>query len=439
MTDDRWQINPTSRVRKTLFVICYLSFVISFESETRMTMISLQDIQAAKKRIKGGIYYSPCPISGQLSEFAGAQIYCKLDHLQRTGSFKERGARNALLLLDSARREKGVVAASAGNHALGLAYHGKLLGIPVTVVMPETAPLIKITSCQRLGANVQIRGENFAEARAFADSLVTSEGLTYIHGYDDWEIIAGQGTMGLEILDQVPDVDAILVPVGGAGLIAGVALAVKSLRPEVQIIAVGAENTPSFAEALRAGTPVRVTNHPTLADGLAVPEVGSNAFSLAKGYVDNLVRVSEDEIALAILRIIELEKSVVEGSAAATLAALLSGKLPELKGKKVVLPFCGGNIDPGILSRVIEKGLVADNRLFRFTATISDRPGGLAALTHVIASVGASVKEITHDRTFGRAEVSAVQVVCIVETRDRGHIAELQQALRESGIRCSEG
>lgn len=402
-------------------------------------MISLQDIQAAKKRIKGGIYYSPCPISGQLSEFAGAQVYCKLDHLQRTGSFKERGARNALLLLDSARREKGVVAASAGNHALGLAYHGKLLGIPVTVVMPETAPLIKITSCQRLGANVQIRGENFAEARAFADSLITSEGLTYIHGYDDWEIIAGQGTMGLEILDQVPDVDAILVPVGGAGLIAGVALAVKSLRPEVQIIAVGAENTPSFAEALRAGKPVRVTNHPTLADGLAVPEVGSNAFSLAKCYVDKLVCVSEDEIALAILRIIELEKSVVEGSAAATLAALLSGKLPQLNGKKVVLPFCGGNIDPGILNRVIEKGLVADNRLFRFTATISDRPGGLAALTHVIASVGASVKEITHDRTFGRAEVSAVQVICIVETRDREHISELQQALRESGIRCSEG
>jgi threonine dehydratase len=401
--------------------------------------MTLQDIQAAKKRIKGGIYYSPCPISGQLSEFANAQIYCKLDHLQRTGSFKERGARNALLLLDSSRREKGVVAASAGNHALGLAYHGKLLGIPVTVVMPETAPLIKITSCQRLGANVQIRGKDFAEARAFADNLVATESLTYIHGYDDWEIIAGQGTMGLEILDQVPDVDAILVPVGGGGLIAGIALAVKSLRPEVQIIAVGAENTPSFAEALRAGKPVRVTNHPTLADGLAVPEVGRNAFSLAKGYVDNLVRVSEDEIALAILRIIELEKSVVEGSAAATLAALLSGKVPELNGKKIVLPFCGGNIDPGILNRVIEKGLVADNRLFRFTATISDRPGGLAALTHVIASVGAGVKEITHDRTFGRAEMSAVQVICIVETRDREHIAELQQALRESGIGCSEG
>jgi threonine dehydratase len=399
--------------------------------------MTLSDVQAAKKRIKSGIYYSPCPLSGQLSEFCDAQVYCKLDHLQRTGSFKERGARNALLLLDELGRMKGVVAASAGNHALGLAYHGKLLGIPVTVVMPESAPLIKITSCQRLGANVLIRGQNFAEARGFAGDLVTTEGLTYIHGYDDWEIIAGQGTMALEILDQVPDLDAVVVPVGGAGLIAGTGLVVKSLRPEVQVVAVEAENTPSFAEALRAGGPVRVTNHPTLADGLAVPEVGTNAFSLAKRYVDRLVRVNEDEIALAILRIVELEKSVVEGAAAATLAALLSGKLAELAGKKIVLPFCGGNIDPGILNRVIEKGLVADGRLFRFTATISDRPGGLAALTHVIASVGASVKEITHDRTFGRAEVSAVQVVCIVETRDRAHIAELQEALKAKGIRCS--
>jgi threonine dehydratase len=400
--------------------------------------LSLQDIQAAKKRIKGGIYYSPCPLSGQLSDVAGALVYCKLDHLQRTGSFKERGARNALLLLDPSRRVKGVVAASAGNHALGLAYHGKLLSIPVTVVMPETAPLIKITSCQKLGASVAIRGKNFAEARMFADDLVANRGLTYIHGYDDWEIIAGQGTMGLEILDQVPELDAIIVPVGGGGLIAGIGLAVKSLRPEVRIIAVEAENTPSFTEAWKAGRPVPVINYPTLADGLAVPEVGGNAFPLARRYVDELVRVSEDEIALAILRIIELEKSVVEGSAAVTLAALLSGKVQGLEKKKVVLPFCGGNIDPGILSRVIEKGLVADNRLFRFTATISDRPGGLAALTQVIASVGASVKEITHDRTFGRAEASAVQVICIVETRDGAQISELQQALRESGIRCNQ-
>src|SRR6201981_3505066 len=196
-----------------------------------MARMTLQDIQAAKKRIKGGIYYSPCPVSGQLSEFAGSQIYCKLDHLQRTGSFKERGARNALLLLDPARREKGVVAASAGNHALGLAYHGKLLGVPVTVVMPETAPLIKITSCQRLNANVVLAGNSFAEAREKADQLAGEKKLTYIHGYDDWNIIAGQGTMALEILDQAPELDAGLVPIGGGGLIAAVGFAIKYVKP----------------------------------------------------------------------------------------------------------------------------------------------------------------------------------------------------------------
>src|SRR5580700_6617021 len=210
-------------------------------------MLSLSDIQAAKRRIKGGIYYSPCPHSEPLSEAVGADIFCKLDHLQRTGSFKERGARNALLLLDEERRRLGVVAASAGNHALGLAYHGKLLGIPVTVVMPQYAPLIKITTCQRLSANVVVAGNSFAEAREKADQLAQEKGLTYIHGYDDWNIIAGQGTMALEILDQVPELDAILVPIGGGGLIAGVGLAIKALKPAVKIIGVAAESTPSFS------------------------------------------------------------------------------------------------------------------------------------------------------------------------------------------------
>jgi threonine dehydratase len=398
-----------------------------------INMISLTDIQMARKRIKSGIYYSPCPLSIQLSELTGCTIYCKFDNLQRTGSFKERGARNALLSLDLERSKKGVIAASAGNHALGLAYHGRLLGVPVTVVMPETAPLIKITTCQRLGANVRVAGKNFFEARTEADRIAKENGLTYIHGYDDWEIIAGQGTMGLEILDQVPDLDAILVPVGGAGLIAGVAVAMKSLKPEVQVVGVEAEHTPSFAAALKAGHPVKVENSPTLADGLAVPDVGANAFSIARDRVDDLLLVSEQEIALAILRIVELEKAVVEGSAASTLAALISGKAEKLRGKKIVLPFCGGNIDPGILNQVMERGLVADGRLYRFTARISDRPGGLAALTRVIASVGASVKEITHDRTFSLTDVAAVKVVCTVETRDREHIAELEKALKEIG------
>lgn len=399
-------------------------------------MITLRDIQEAKKRIKSGIYYSPCPSSIQLSEITNARIYCKFDNLQRTGSFKERGARNALLVLGDDQKKTGVVAASAGNHALGLAYHGKLLGIPVTVVMPGSAPLIKITTCQRLGANVVVSGKNFAEARQRADRFCAEQGLTYINGYDDWAIIAGQGTMGLEILDQVPDLDAIMVPIGGGGLIAGIALAVKSLRPAIKIIGVEAEHTASFSAAVRKGHPVPVEMQPTLADGLAVPEAGEHAFSIAKDLIDDLVLVNEDQIALAILRILELEKGVVEGSAAATLAALMAGKVPQLQGKKIVLPFCGGNIDPSILNRVVEHGLVADGRLSRFTAVISDRPGGLATLTRVIASVGASVKEIAHDRTFTSADVSAVQVLCTVETRDQDHIRELHQALNAAGIRC---
>lgn len=398
-------------------------------------MLSLSDIQAARRRIKSGIYYSPCPRSEPLSEAVGAQIFCKLDHLQRTGSFKERGARNALLLLDDERRGLGVVAASAGNHALGLAYHGKLLSIPVTVVMPQYAPLIKITTCQRLNAKVVVAGNSFGEARERADQFAQEQKLTYIHGYDDWNIIAGQGTMALEILDQVPEMDAIVVPVGGGGLIAGVGLAIKALKPSVKVIGVAAENTPSFASALAAGKPVNVQNGATLADGLAVPAVGANAFEIAREVVDQFVLVSENEIALAILRILELEKSVVEGAAASSLAALLSGKLPELAGKRIVLPFCGGNIDPGVLNRVIERGLVADGRLFRFIAMISDRPGGLASLTKVIAGTGASVKEITHDRAFCAADVSAVQVGCVVETRDRAHIEALKRALDEAGIR----
>jgi threonine dehydratase len=304
------------------------------------------------------------------------------------------------------------------------------------VVMPQYAPLIKITTCQRLNAQVVVAGNSFAEARERADRLAQEQKLTYIHGYDDWNIIAGQGTMGLEILDQVPDVDAIILPVGGAGLIAGVGLAIKALKPLVKVIGVAAENTPSFASALAAGKPVNVQNGATLADGLAVPAVGANAFAIAREVVDQFVLVSENEIALAILRILELEKSVVEGAAASSLAALLSGKLPELAGKRVVLPFCGGNIDPGVLNRVIERGLVADGRLFRFIATISDRPGGLASLTKVIAGTGASVKEITHDRAFCAADVSAVQVGCVVETRDRAHIEALKRALDEAGIRC---
>jgi threonine dehydratase len=392
--------------------------------------VTLPAIRAAARRIASGILYSPCPASVPLSEITGSQVYCKLDNFQRTGSFKERGARNALLQLDSPQRRRGVIAASAGNHALGLAYHGHLLGIPVTVVMPDYAPLIKITTCRRLGARVVVQGRDFAEAKAAADERVRAEGLAYIHGFDDPAIIAGQGTMALEILRQVPDVEAVVAPIGGAGLLAGLGVAIKALRPKVRLIGVESEATSSFTAALKAGHPVRIPRRSTLADGLAVLQVGENAFALARERVDEVVRVSEDWIALAILRMAELEKTVVEGAAAAPLAALMAGRLPDLAGRKVVLTICGGNIDPTILSRVIEKGLVADGRLARLTVVISDRPGGLAALTTAIAEAGASIKDIAHDRAFSGPDVSAVRAVCTVETRDRDHLTEVKRLLR---------
>ncbi len=397
--------------------------------------LTLADIVGAKHRISEGIYFSPCPESIPLSELCGFPIYCKLDYLQRTGSFKERGARNALLLLDEDQRRRGVISASAGNHALGLAYHGKLLGIGVTVVMPRFAPLIKLTTCRKLRANVILHGESFSEAYEHAQELARTSGLKYIHGFDDPAIIAGQGTMGLEILEQVPDVEAIVVPIGGAGLIAGVALAVKSIMPKVHVIGVEPERAAGFTAALAAGHVVKAPLRPTLADGLAVGKVGELAFATAAPRVDRVVTVSEEELALSMLRLVELEKSVVEGAGAAPLAACMSGKLPELRGKRTVLVLSGGNVDPLILTRVIEKGLVSDGRLCRFTAVITDRPGGLARLAQLIAESGASIQEIGHDRAFSGPDIAAANVLCTVETADRRHIDELYQRLAQEGIR----
>jgi len=362
------------------------------------------------------------------------EIFCKLDNLQRTGSFKERGARNALAQLSREQQKRGVIAASAGNHAQALAYQGSLLGIPATVVMPKFAPLIKVTNCEKLGATVVFHGKDFGEAKAHAHEIASERGLAYIDGYNDAAIIAGQGTMGLEILEQIPNVDAVIIPVGGAGLLAGVSLAIKTLRPNTKIVAVEAENVASFSAALEAGRPRKITMQPTLADGLAIPQIGANAFQIARPLVDLVVTVSEEEIALAILRLVELEKSVVEGAAATPLAACMSGKLNELAGKRVVLLLCGGNIDPNVLSRVIERGLVADGRLGRFTAVISDRPGGLADLAKQIASIGASIKQVVHDRAFASPDVSAVNVSCTVETRNHQHLAELRALLKSRGV-----
>jgi len=396
--------------------------------------ISLEEIQAARKRIDGAVYYSPCPSSIPLSELTGMKIFTKLDYEQRTGSFKERGARNALAQLPEDQQKRGVIAASAGNHAQALAYQGKLLGIPATVVMPKYAPLIKIGNCEKLGATVVLHGKDFSEAKEKAHEIAQERGLAYIDGYDDPAIITGQGTMGLEILEQVPDLDAVVIPVGGGGLLAGVALAVKSVRPQTKVIAVEADHVASFSAAIKAGKPVRIEMQPTLADGLAIAQVGANAFATAAPLVDRIIVVSEEQIAISVLRMVELEKGVVEGAAATPLAACLSGQLPELAGKRVVLLLCGGNIDPNVLSRVVERGLVADGRLARFTAIVSDRPGGLADLAAKIASAGASIKQVVHDRAFAGSDVSAVHVQCTVETRNHAHLAELRARLKESGV-----
>jgi threonine dehydratase len=397
--------------------------------------VTLADIEAARERIRGGIYESPCVESIPLSKLTGADVYCKLDYLQRTGSFKERGARNALLLLTPDKRERGVIAASAGNHAQGVAYHASLLGIPVTVVMPRFAPLIKVTNCRALGAEVILHGEDLTEARAKAQEIAAERSLAFIHPFDNAHVIAGQGTMGLEILEQVPGVEAIVVPVGGGGLIGGIGTAVKAKRPSVEIVGVEPENAPSLAAAFARKGPVAVALAPTLADGLAVAETGAINYAIAKKVVDRLVTVDEASIALAILRLIELEKSVVEGAGAAPLAAFLAGKLDHLEGKRVVLVLCGGNIDLTILDRLIETGLVTDGRLARFTVAISDRPGGLAKLSTVIASTGASIKEIQHDRAFSGPDLSAVRVVCVVETTGHEHVKQLHAALGDAGIR----
>lgn len=400
-----------------------------------MPAISFADIIAARDRIAGGIALTPCPYSAPLSEICGCEVYCKLEFLQRTGSFKERGARNALLLLDAEQKKRGVIAASAGNHALALAYHGTQLGIPVTVVMPTYAPLVKQVNCRRAGATIVMHGASFGEAKAKADEIAAQQSLTYIHGYDNLSIIAGQGTLGLEVVEQVPDVDAVIVPIGGGGLMAGVATALKHLKSSIEVIGVEPANSTCFTSALAEGHCARVPSQPTLADGLAVGIMGENAFEIARPLVDRVIKVSEREIALAIVRLMELEKSVVEGAGAAALAAILSGQLADLAGKKVALVLTGGNIDLTILSRLIESALVVDGRLVRFTASISDRPGGLARLTSLIAAAGGSVKEITHDRLFSGPNVAAVNVLCTVETRNQAHIEELYRHLTANGVR----
>lgn len=405
-------------------------------TETKAS-VPLSEIVAARLRLQGTVIRTPCVESAALSELTGARIFCKQEHLQRTGSFKERGARNALAQLTPEQARLGVVAASAGNHALGLSWHGRQLSIPVTVVMPRFAPLVKVARCRQFGARVVLHGDTFDEARSEASRLAGEEGLTYVHPFDDPKVIAGQGTLAFEILEQVPDAEAIIVPVGGGGLLAGVATVLQALKPDLQIIGVEPANAACFTAAMAAEKPVRIQTRFTLADGLAVAEAGQHTLDIAKPLVHRMVNVGEESLALAMLRLAELDKSIIEGAGAAGLAAFLGGHLDDLKGRRVVLLLSGGNIDPLAHSRVIERGLAADGRIYRFDVLISDRPGGLAQLSSLLATAGANVTEIVHNRTFSGPDLSRVHVLCTVETRDRAHIAEVQRLLRENGVEIS--
>ena len=399
-------------------------------------MVNLETIRAARQRIRDSIYHSPCPYSLSLSELCKCRIYCKLDHLQMTGSFKERGARNKLLSLTEKERRGGVVAASAGNHALGLAYHGKLLGIDVTVVMPKWAPLVKVANCRSFGAEVILHGESFEEAREQAAALAEKAGRVFIPAFDDPAIIAGQGTLGLELLEDVPDLDAVVVPVGGGGLISGIGTVIKALRPQAKVIGVEPANAPTVHESLQRGQAVRIDTKPTLADGLAVAKAGDLCVQIAQRVVDKMVLVSEPQIAQAILRLLEMEKTVVEGAGAVPLAAMMHQSLG-LEGKKVVLVLGGGNIDVTLLGHIIQRGLAADGRLYRIQAFLMDRAGTLANLTAVLASTGASIMEVRHDRHFGPPDVALVAITCVMETRGVEHIEQIKSALTNAGIQFS--
>ena len=402
-----------------------------------LALLEVGDVEGARARLREAIYRTPCPYSQTLSELSGARCYVKLENLQMTGSFKERGAANLLLQLDEAERRRGVVAASAGNHGLAVAFHAARLGIPATIVMPTYAPLIKATSARRYGAEVILHGANYDEAYERACTLGSERGAVFVHPFDDARVVAGQGTLGLELLEQVADLDAVVIPVGGGGLIAGVALAVKARRPAVRVIGVQTAAVPAMQVALQARERVRVAPGATIADGIAVRQVGQLTFTLAARLVDEIVTVDEEELANAILLLLEIEKTVVEGAGAAPLAALLNRSLG-LAEARVALILSGGNIDVTMLARIIERGLVKDGRLVRLGVILQDRPGALARLTTLIAEERVNILQIEHDRAFSRQAIGSTEVALTLETSGRKQIDTLKHRLESAGYAVEE-
>ena len=399
--------------------------------------VTLADVEAARARLAGVIHETPCAYSQRLSDLTGARVFVKLENLQMTGSFKERGAANVLLQLSPAERKRGVVTASAGNHGLAVAFHAARLGVGAVIVMPEWAPLTKVTAARRQGAEVVLHGENYDEAYARAREIETERGLVFVHPFDDLRVIAGQGTIGLELAAQVPDLEAVLVPVGGGGLAAGTAVAVKGRKPGVEVIGVQADEVAAMKAAWASGERVTVPSAPTIADGIAVRRAGEHTLALCRQWVDQIVSVSEEEIANAILLLLEIEKTVVEGAGAVPLAALVNKKVAGA-GKTVALVLSGGNIDVNLISRIIERGLVKDGRLVRLAVMLRDRPGQLARLTALVAEMRANVLHILHDRAFSRARLGETEVELTLETSGREQIEAVKRHLTEAGYAVHE-
>ncbi len=395
-------------------------------------MVTLQDVQAARARTRDRIYLSPCARSETLSRLTGTDAWLKLENLQMTGAYKERGALNKLLLMPEADRGRGLIAASAGNHAQAVAYHASRLGVKATIVMPEATPIMKVANTRAHGARVVLHGANYDEAYAEARRLEQLEHLTFVHPFDDPDVIAGQGTIALEVLEQEPGLDAIVVPVGGGGLVSGIAAAAKALRPGIRVIGVETEVLPSMLQAVEAGRPVTLEAANTIADGIAVKRSGDLTLEHVKRLVDGIVTVSEEEIASAILYLLEREKTVVEGAGAVGVAALMQRKIRGLEGKKTCVVVSGGNIDVNLVARVIERGLVKDGRLVRVSVALQDKPGQLAKVSNIVANARANVIEVHHTRAFAyRFGDTTLQLT--LETRGPEHVEEILRALRERG------
>ncbi len=397
-----------------------------------MGVITFADVEEARRRIGDSVFLSPCAYSETLSRVTGNKVWLKLENLQMTGSFKERGACNKLKSLTDGERARGVICASAGNHAQGIAYHSKRLGIDAKIVMPLTTPLIKVQSTRDFGGHVILHGATFDDAHEEALRIQAVENRLFVHPFDDDLIIAGQGTIGLELLEQNPYLDAIVVAIGGGGLAAGIALAVKETNPKIKVYGVESLAFPSMQEALKAGHPVTIDPMRTIAEGIAVRRAGDKTLELVQRYVDAVVSVDEEEIAEAILMLLEREKTVAEGAGAAPLAALLHHRLP-LVGKKVAVVVCGGNIDVTMISRIIERGLVKSGRMVRLLVKVHDVTGSLARLTQAVADVKANIVQIQHDRTFANTELNEAVVQLVLETRGFEHVAEVRAALQARG------